>query len=433
MKPKNAFGLAIIVLFILYASLSAYYGKTWEYGACYSIAKVQMFLTTGKIYEPIRGNIPSHLWPYNPLFIILFSIPYTLFHGNPILISIYSAFTLVTAGIIAGETASKISGKDITLFTAGLFLLFPAFTGYGTGPRVDNYAILFLSLAVYYMEKHEDEKTLFYTALSFLTKESYVFIVPLLYLTRKDIKNTVKALTTYVIITAVLLLLPNYFTNVIQYAIIEKSVFDPTRVIQILYTTVYSGLIILVFLSFFTERKDYLVTSLLLFAIEAYAFQKPGSVEIYFYPFLLITSIATATALEKMNHKKALSAILIALLIINYSVIPGVKILNSITEVKEITKGSKVFSDNTCITSGHYDWFLMNQYARAGLWSWDRINDSIIKRKYDYVVLFGISYSGVMTERIPKNVYDNVTNNYTTFTTIPMGGITIVIYRPKNL
>ena len=433
MKSKNAFGLAVIVLFILYASLSAYYGKTWEYGACYSITKVQMFLTTGKIYEPIRENIPSHPWPYNPLFIILFSIPYTLFHGNPILISIYSALTLVAAGIIAGETASKISGKDITLFTAGLFLLFPAFTGYGTGPRVDNYAILFLSLAVYYMERHEDEKTLLYAALSFLAKESYVFTVPLLYLTRKDIKNTAKTLTAYIIITAVLLLVPNYFTNVIQYAIIERLVLDPTRVTQILYTTMYSGLIIIVFLSFFTERKDYFVTSLFLFTIEAYMFQKPGSVEIYFYPFLLVTSMAAATAFEKIKYKKALSAILITLLIINYSAIPETKVLNTITEVKEITKGSKVFSDNTCITSGRYDWFLMNQYARAGMWSWDRINDSIIKRKYDYVILFGASYSGVMTERIPRNVYDNVTNNYTTFTTIPLGGITIVIYRPKNL
>ena len=433
MKLKNAFGLAVIVSFIVYALLSAYYGKTWEYGACYSITKVQMFLTTGKIYEPIYGNTPSHPWPYNPLFIVLFSIPYTLFHWNPILISIYSTFTLVAAGIIAGETASKISGKDITLFTAGLFLLFPAFTGYGTGPRVDNYAILFLSLAVYYMERHEDEKTLFYAALSFLAKESYVFTVPLLYLARKDIKNATKTLAAYIIITAVLFLVPNYFTNVMQYAIIERSVLDPTRAIQILYTTVYSGLIILVFLSFFTERKDYLVTSLLLFAIETYMFQKPGSVEIYFYPFLLVTSIVAATVLEKVSHKKALSAILIILLIINYSVIPETKALNAITEVKEITKGSKVFSDNACITSGHYDWFLMNQYARASMWSWNRINDSIIKRKYDYVVLFGASYSGVMTERIPRNVYDNVTNNYTTFTTIPMGGITIVIYKPKNL
>lgn len=439
MKIEKVFGITSIAAFILFTLYSAHTGGIWEYGACYIVEKSKILVETGTIYPNMAAGGQPYPWPYNPLSLLIYTYAYIVFHVNELLISLYSAIIMVAAALIAGATASKIAKKDITLLTAGLFLAPVLITYFGTFPRVDNIAILFLSLALYHFEKGDDRKTFTFALLAFLSKQSYVFTIPLLYLLNKKYKKAAILLSAYGLTTLLLSPSPGYRENVIDYLMVETHTLNTILFIALIYfvikgTMALSGILLYLPPALATKKKDYIITGAALFLASTYLYTKPGSATLYYYQFLLITTILAATRISEYNNKTkiALTAIITVLMFLQYGAVIEAYSPKTIKELKDISKHHTVFSDDVCISSQQYDWFLLHELSKKNLWNWEPIASSISNHEYDYIILFNTTYTGAVSQRLPESIYDAITNNYATYTTYNASIARIVVYTPTK-
>jgi len=428
--------LLIVITYIVYFSLIIYDVGSWEYGGCVILEKVQQMSQGKPLYPHVIGlNEPVYTWPYMPLSAVIYEYYYLLFHGNIKLLTFASFIMFVMTGVITGIIASKIAGKNIILPTLAMFLTPIFITKMGSVPRVDTVALFFLSLSILEHEHKHDKMSTIYFLLAFLSKQTYIFSLPFLYIYEKKFKNFAVLISALLLCLLILLVVSTgFYENVILFTRSQTidnlaKIYDYINFTLSMYFV--TGMLVMFIISLQTRKKNYLYLFILLSLIASVMMMKSGSSVNYYYQPLFVLSIIAGDALAKIKRPKIILSTILILFILQLALSSVPYRVNVLKTIDRIVTGN-VFSDDACIDSNHYDWFFLNQYGKKGLWSWNKVSMSIALHKYDYIVLYNQTYAGYVAQRIDSNIYTIITQKYDTYTTVVDKVNTVVIYTPKR-